>query len=183
MGLPAVYGFARQSRGTATVASQPGLGTHVKIIIPQAQGPVAQAPKTIRHIRKGWGRILLVDDEPDLLEVMAEVLGELGYTVSTAGSGDEALARLATRRFDILLSDVAMRRMNGIELARHVQAQYPGMKILLMSGFAAEAMPTETPWRVLEKPLTDEDLAAALASLTLSGEERDPGQGGRRDPR
>lgn len=167
LGLPAVYGFARQSRGTAVATSEPGVGTRVRIILPQVDAPAPQPMSTPAYVRKGWGRILLVDDEPDLLDVMAETLNELGYTVSTAGSGEEALRVLSSQGFELMLSDVAMRRMSGIELARRAQASWPELKILLMSGFAAGAMPSDLPWPILEKPVGNDDLAAALSASLI----------------
>lgn len=164
LGLAAVYGFARQSGGTAYLDSVVGRGTSVSILLPLVQGGEFIHATSPDVVVSGSGRLLIVDDEPDLLEGLAQVVKALGYKAQTAQSGADALAKLSEQPFDLMLCDFAMRRMNGLELARQVQARWPSTRIILMTGFAAAFDATDVPWLVLEKPLSVSDLSKALAA-------------------
>lgn len=80
-------------------------------------------------------RILLVDDNANGLSARRSVLEELGHRISTAGSGAEALDHLSTTRFDLMVTDYRMPRMDGVELIARVRKQFPGMSVILLSGF------------------------------------------------
>lgn len=85
-------------------------------------------------------RILVVEDDPALLMVISRSLGGRGYTVETAENGVAALSRMAAESvpFDLLLSDIVMPEMDGLELTLMATAQYPQLKVILMSGYASE---------------------------------------------
>lgn len=113
--------------------------------------------------------ILLVDDQADVRRILERMLGALGYVVMTAASGHDALA-LATARteaVDVLLTDLEMPGMDGRELARAFQAQYPGVAVLFLSGELADERDGRDADadQFLMKPCTMNELSASLARL------------------
>jgi len=167
LGLSMVYGFAKQSGGGVGLESAPGAGTCVTIYLPRAherelpddaQGAIA-APH-------GSGAILVVDDDEYVRQVSTEMLLGLGYRVSAAGDGHEALALLQRERFDLLFSDVVMPKgVSGFELARQAQRLCPAIKILLTSGYPLADKPNPEQFRLLAKPFRPAELAAVVAAL------------------
>jgi signal transduction histidine kinase len=137
LGLAQLYGFAKQSGGTARIESQVGEGTAVTIYLPvtDALAEAARSPdgETGRH---DFGRILLVDDDEQVRGVAAAMATELGFDVTSAASGDEALRLLGQESFRLLITDVAMPGMNGVELARRARRIAADMPILFASGYA-----------------------------------------------
>lgn len=138
LGLSQVYGFIAQSGGSATVTTTVGEGATVNIFLPalteSAGEPVEQeAPAD---------KALVVDDEPDVLEVAAALLCSIGYEVYTASSGQDALEILKRiKDISVLFSDIMMPNgMNGIELAQNTRKLYPSVKILLASGYPLPAL-------------------------------------------
>jgi DNA-binding NtrC family response regulator len=108
---------------------------------------------------------LIVDDEPALAELVRAWAKAEGHTAVMAHSADDALAVLAVRSFDVLLTDILMPgRLDGIGLAEEASVLYPAMKILLMSGYSRETATNRAnvPWPLLVKPFQKEDLEAAL---------------------
>jgi len=164
LGLATVYGVVRQSGGHIRVDSAPDRGTTFSIFLPQVEA--ALEPSTRRPgrdvDRRGTETILLVEDEPAAREMIAEVLGERGYTVLTAADGVEALERAAdAERIDLLLTDVVLPRASGPEAARALQANRPDLKVLFMSGYTREAVlqrGVSESWAMIEKPFTPSGL-------------------------
>ena len=186
LGLAMVYGIARQNGGTARIESEPGQGTTVILLLPrQAPAlealPVPTAPPAPAAARGGGTEtVLLVEDEPSLRELAAELLTDLGYHVLPAASPGEALraSEKHPAQIDLLLTDVVMPVMNGRELAERVQAHRPGIRVLFTSGYTADVIarqgvldrrsPTlSTPW-----PRKSEAPWPAEAALPLRA--RDP---------
>jgi PAS domain S-box-containing protein len=130
LGLSQVHGFAAQSGGHVTLDSVPGKGTTVRLFLPAAATPAAVMPRR--------PTVLLVEDDPDVLQSTVEMVRGLGYEVLTASDAVDALAML--RRdlvIDVLFSDIVMPRgMNGIELAKEARRLRPDLRILLSSGYA-----------------------------------------------
>ena len=136
LGLSHAYGLARQSQGDLVIDSTPGSGTAISLYFPAL--PASQARATPDEVQE---RALVVDDQDDVRDMAAALFTTLGYHVLTARDGVEALALLeGPERIDVLFSDVVMPRMNGLELAAKARALAPGMKIILASGYAAEAI-------------------------------------------
>jgi PAS domain S-box-containing protein len=135
LGLSQVYGFIKQSGGEVVIQSRPGEGTSVAIYLPAAvEEGREQAPE---HTE----RVLIVEDEPDLMDVAASLFTSMGYDVVTASSGHEAKDLLAKKEIDILFTDVVMPNgMDGIELASYVRKNYPDTKIMLASGYPLPAL-------------------------------------------
>jgi CheY-like chemotaxis protein len=167
LGLSMVHGLASQLSGALTLRSRPGRGTHVELWLPRSDAapdrPDAapeplDAPPTHRTA-------LLVDDEDLVRLSTADMLGDLGYTVIEARSGEEAM-RLLTRGepFDLLITDHLMPGLTGTDLARAVRAARPGVPVLLVSGYAeGEGVAADLPRLV--KPFRKAELAASLAQL------------------
>ena len=167
-----VYGFVRQSGGHITVESTPGTGTTVALYLPKAdKAPDAPVPeRSARAIPGGSERILVVDDNEDLLEVTAAMLGSFGYEVVCARNGLEALKLLRSgEQFALLFSDIVMPSgMNGIELAREARRLCGDIKILLTSGYAGDALERHhavDEFPIIEKPFHVADLARRLQAL------------------
>jgi two-component system, NtrC family, sensor kinase len=174
LGLSQVYGFSRQSGGTVTLQSPPGRGTSVTLWLPRSlEPPVAPAAAPRSADLHGAGNILVVEDDPTVSSVLAELLGELGYDVATAASGSDALEKLhAGRRVDLLLTDVVMLgAMNGLQLARTVRSRFPAMPVIVMTGYAAEMTRIGAEgFLVLTKPF---DLATLSRAIEGALGERD----------
>ena len=158
LGLATVYGVVKQSGGVVGVDSKPGKGSRFKIYLPQAESSVvAPAAVPVRgEASRGNDTILLVEDEEALLNLTAAVLGENGYAVLTARDGIQALevARTFPQPIHLLLTDVAMPRMGGPALARHMADLRPGIRVLFMTGNAGR------------DPGLDADLPASIEPLT-----------------
>jgi CheY-like chemotaxis protein len=108
--------------------------------------------------------ILVVDDETSLLQLVTMILGQAGHTVLSASSGVEALMVFASypHKFDLILSDVLMPGMTGIELVRRIRALDPSVKVLLMSGFVPEGVEVPGDLRLFKKPFAPADLLATV---------------------
>lgn len=143
LGMAMVYGFSERYRGKIRIYSEPGMGTSVHLYLPSSDGQEVRetldAPLETR-LPRGSEKILIVDDEPDLLGLARHYLNDLGYATLAAHDGPAALeALIRNPDVDLLFSDIIMPGgMNGAELAAQAQAMRPGLKILLSSGFIAE---------------------------------------------
>jgi signal transduction histidine kinase len=172
LGLATVYGIVTQSNGDIRVDSAPGRGTSFTVYLPRVDAPLAPtapAPTRERDVA-GTETIMLVEDEPDVRALMRDVLGELGYQVLVAGSSEEAL-RLADRitdPVDLLITDVVMSGMNGIELAERFTMKRPATKVLYMTGYSHEAVAGLGSLRgssLLQKPFRPNDLALRVREV------------------
>ena len=140
LGLATVYGAVRQSGGFIAVSSTMGEGTTFEIFLPRHLGPEGMADETGEAVTavRGDATILVVEDEPMVLELTTRTLEELGYTVlSASGAGDAIrLSAAHAGRIDLVLTDVVMPGMNGRELAKALATSRPGIRYLLTSGYA-----------------------------------------------
>lgn len=168
LGLAMAYGFVRQANGEMQIYSDEGHGTTIRLILPRGTVDDAREPPVgSAELPRGRGEtVLLVEDQPELLKMMSDVLKELGYEVVGARSGPEALHRIeAGLAFDVLLTDMVMPgQMDGLTLARRIRRTHGYKPVLLMSGYA-ERMEDENEgleFPLLQKPCMPEDLAAAL---------------------
>jgi signal transduction histidine kinase len=172
LGLSMVYGFVRQSGGHIAVESSPGVGTTVALYLPKAtQQPDADEESVqAQTIPTGSDRILMVDDNEDLLEVTSAMLTTFGYQVSCARNGAEALQIIqGGQQFELLFSDIVMPSgMNGIELAREARRLNKDIKILLTSGYARDVLERHRAvgeFPIIDKPFSLADLAQRLQSI------------------
>jgi PAS domain S-box-containing protein len=164
LGLSQVYGFIKQSDGDVVIESREGEGTSVSIYLPAVGGAAVEG--TAEHTE----RVLIVEDEPDLMDVAASLFTSMGYDVVTAASGREAIDVMEHRDVDILFTDVVMPNgMNGIELASYTRAHYPDTKIMLASGYPLPALKQRhgsdlNEFAFVNKPYRLSDLARTLRS-------------------
>jgi PAS domain S-box-containing protein len=171
LGLAQVYGIAQQSGGTLRIASAPGAGTSVEILLPAVLSHPEEAPAKGQPADRPaqascGGRILIVDDDPEVRTFLAESLQGLGHEVRAAASGEEAIAELGHWRPDLALIDYAMPGMNGADAARAAREIIPGLPIIFVTGYAESekleaALGGAVP--VLRKPFTLEELETAVA--------------------
>lgn len=178
LGLSQVYGFVAQSGGHVGIQSRPGAGTTVTLYLPSARpGAETQAADSEAETRvPAAGRILVVEDDPDVLDVTVETLRTMGYEVLTAPDAPSALAVLRRERdIDVLFTDVVMPRgMNGLELAREAARMRPDMRVLLASGYSMAALSSEhglagqNEFAFLPKPYRGSELANKLRELDPS---------------
>jgi len=146
LGLSTVYGIVMQSGGEIEVESYPGRGTVFSIYLPLVSAAEAEKEDPQgRPVTGGRETILLVEDEESLLKLGRRVLESGGYTVLTASDGQEALKILSDRpgKVNLLVTDMVMPGMDGVELARRTFAAAPGVRILYMSGYTEEAVSVE----------------------------------------
>jgi len=172
LGLSMVYGFVRQSGGHVAVESAPGVGTTVALYLPKAtQKPDAEVEAIqTQAIPPGSERILVVEDNEDLLEVTTAMLTTFGYRVLCARNGAEAIQMLESgQEFELLFSDVVMPNgMNGVELAREARRLSKDIKILLTSGYAGDVLERHgavDEFLIIDKPFRLADLARRLRSI------------------
>jgi len=172
LGLSMVYGFVRQSGGHVAVESAPGAGTMVALYLPKAtQRPDAEVEAIqTQAIPGGSERILVVEDNEDILEVTSAMLTTFGYRVLCARNGAEAIQMLESgQEFELLFSDIVMPNgMNGVELAREARRLSKGIKILLTSGYARDVLERHgavDEFPIIDKPYRLADLARQLWSI------------------
>jgi PAS domain S-box-containing protein len=171
LGLAMVYGFAKQSGGLARIYSEVGRGTTVSLYLPFAKGiskpPVKKSTVRGAPLDSAY-KVLVVDDESDLLEIALSYLSELGYHGLKAKDAMSALAIVLDRGdIDVLVTDISMPGgMNGVELAREVKRISPKVKVVYCSGFPAETLadrnrsPVDGP--LLHKPYQRSEFAAMI---------------------
>ena len=143
LGLSQVYGFAKQSCGDARIESKVGKGTTVRIYLPRADGQAVGGAVQHEGLKTPPAAvtILVVEDDPDVREMIVGILSDLGYQTLVATSGPEALAMLnRDNSVDLLFTDIVMPAgMSGTDLARQASRLRPDLKVLLSSGYAREA--------------------------------------------
>lgn len=172
LGLSQVYGFVKQAGGDVRIATARGDGTTVEVIVPAGVDNAAQEPSAVavsRPRRSTRGEVILVvEDDTNVLETACEQLRDLGYEIVTAGGAAAALDILCTSdRIDVLFSDVVMQGgLNGMQLASEARRIRPDLKVLLTSGYTANAAPMHAlSAPLLTKPYDRTQLASALSAV------------------
>jgi signal transduction histidine kinase/ActR/RegA family two-component response regulator len=169
LGLSQAFGFAKQSDGDIAVASTLGHGATFTIYLPQASAPASEAEiAAIKSEPAATGRgyrVLLVEDNDDVGAFSTELLEDLGYTVRRVAEANAALAILAANEFavDLVFSDVIMPGMNGVELAGIIRERYPGLPVVLTSGYSnVLAENAHHGFELIQKPYSVESLSRVL---------------------
>lgn len=176
LGLSTVYGIIKQNNGSIFVNSEPGRGTTFKIY-----WPVSEQKKDFRvdlikdkSLIRGKGTILLVEDEESVRNFTKEALESMGYTVNSTSNGHEALAFIKKNniKIDLLISDVIMPKMGGVELADNLEKLLPGLKVLFISGYIDNKIVKDGILKknvnFLHKPFSVHSLAKKVNEVLLS---------------
>ena len=164
LGLSQIHGFAAQSGGKAEIESAPGEGTTIRILLPRSTKPPAATPEEEMVIPSRTGlTVLLVEDNAHVLAFAEHLLGELQHHVVSADSGDRALAMIDDQPIDLLLTDVVMPGMSGIELARAVRSRHPAVPVVLASGYSDEILQgSASDFEILRKPFDAGSVSRAI---------------------
>jgi len=179
LGLSMIYGFAKQSGGQVRIYSEPGEGTMVCIYLPRHLGEVENAADEPAHVEtpraEDGQTVLVIDDEPTVRMLAAEVLAELGYTVIEAEDGKSGLAVLNTNRsVDLLVTDVGLPGgMNGRQVADAARIARPGLKILFITGYAENAVLShghlDPGMQIMTKPFATDELGRRVKIILDEG--------------
>lgn len=165
LGLASVLEFARDIGGDASIASRKGQGARINLLLPRF-GPIVagdtSGPAAGSGIANGTAELLVVDDEPFALEALCELLEFEGYRVTGCKDAAEAMAQLALKPFQILLSDIIMPGESGAILARTAQTMQPNLKVVLMSGYVPDGENLQDDWMFIRKPITTTVLSDML---------------------
>lgn len=141
LGLAMVWGIVQEHGGGIAVDSAAGAGTAVRVTLPAASVPMEPGDNVSSgdHLALGAGqRVLVVEDEPEARSALAELLVELGYAVTAAGSAEEALRLPAEPGFDVLLTDYLLPGASGLELAGELEKRWPDLQVVVMSGYTPD---------------------------------------------
>ncbi|MEO5873330.1 MAG: response regulator [Gemmatimonadaceae bacterium] len=170
LGLATVHGIIEQAGGAVVVDTVLGQGTSFRVLLPTLTDSTENMPE-LRAIDAtvsgtGRGRVLLVEDEDAVRQIILRTLVDAGYTVVEAVDGLDALGILETQAssLDVVLSDVAMPRMDGRQLADHIRVRWPSLPVVMMSGFANPDLVASNPGITLHllKPFTTQTLVSAI---------------------
>ena len=190
LGLPQIYGFVKQSGGFVRIESSPGQGTSVRICLPGCEPPASPAAEdrpvvdsidsagaahranTTAHRAKTTAhraKTLVVEDQTEVRSQIADALNEIGHTVMEAGDGTAGLKLLDSGEpLDLLITDVGLPGLGGLDLAQAARAARPNLPILLITGYAGKSLQTSRlapRMEVLRKPFTLDELAAKVQAL------------------
>ncbi|MGE3705205.1 MAG: response regulator [Vicinamibacterales bacterium] len=168
LGLATVYGIVMQSGGFIVVYSEPGLGTTFKLHFPRIDDRLAAETRQEAPPARGTETVLLVEDQPELRNVAAQILRRHGYAVLEAGNAQEALALAGEGQgtIHVLLTDLVMPGLGGAALATALQMLRPDLRAVYMSGYSDETFVRQgvlaAPFAFLQKPFTPSALLDAV---------------------
>jgi PAS domain S-box-containing protein len=169
LGLSQVYGFAQQSGGRVMVTSDVGLGTTITLYIPRTRLTVREdAGKEPDDHGQHHGRILVVEDNPEVAGVSRMLLEQLGYEVTVVHDAAAALEALTAGRFDLVFSDVVMAGQDGLALAAAVRERFSNTPVLLTSGYSKAADRAGQAFPILRKPYQLSALRKAVLEAIAS---------------
>ncbi len=175
LGLAVVHGIIKAHKGAVAVSSHPWERTSFDIYLPQYEQNLLEDTNLPEQVRRGQGRVLFVEDDQDQLATIPRVLGKLGYQVTSCASAPEALRALDENPagFDAVLTDFDMPQVNGVEFARRILSEHPGLPVIMISGrLHTGDIPPDLPpniLRVLAKPYSQAAISEALREILSMG--------------
>ncbi|MEO8033399.1 MAG: ATP-binding protein, partial [Acidobacteriota bacterium] len=176
LGLAVVHGIVQQHGGRIEVLSRVDEGSRFRVILPalvSESTPLRELAAAV-EVPMGSGRVLLVEDEEGVRAGLAVLLEMTGYAVTAVSSGEEALALPVASTQDVLLSDLTLPGITGLELGERLRERWPALQVVLMSGYIDEAVrgrTSERGWHFLQKPFEMTELASCLHAA-LDGRSR-----------
>ncbi|HYK09769.1 MAG TPA: PAS domain S-box protein [Gemmatimonadales bacterium] len=172
LGLAMCYGIIKQAGGNIWAYSEPGEGTTFRLYLPTVGGEAPAAAEAVRvvDLPRGDEVVLIAEDDPQLRQLNERILRECGYAVLVAEDGEEALelARHASPPVDILVTDMVMPDMNGLQVADQLLRSLPDLKVLCVTGYAAHrtlGTVRERGFGLLQKPFTTDELARRVRNM------------------
>jgi PAS domain S-box-containing protein len=181
LGLSMVYGFAKQSRGHIQIDSEPGNGTTVRLYLPRHQQVEAYRPAAIARGEMPHGdgeTVLLVEDDPAVRLLLAEVLVELGYASIEAADAEAALPLLASnQRLDLMITDVGLPGLSGRQLADLAREHRPELKVLFVTGYAEHAAKRADflapGMEMVTKPFSLDEVAVTIRDMIAKADDHE----------
>lgn len=173
LGLATVYGIVKQNNGFTNVYSELNRGTTFKVYLPRHKSDTAQdmAQQISLEPQGGDESILLVEDEPTILDVTTKMLQRLGYSVTTAATPQKAIQVVENfeGKIDLLLTDLVMPEMNGKDLSKKLLEKQPEMQVLFMSGYTANVIAQRAVLdegvNFIQKPFSKKNLSAKIRMI------------------
>jgi PAS domain S-box-containing protein len=166
LGLATIYGIVRQAGGHIWLYSEPGRGSAFKLYFPRVDAPAEAAPLAPMIPAIEGGTVMVVEDEPAVRDMVAQLLERAGYDVIAVADGLEATRAATAQPIDVLVTDVVMPNMSGIDLAEQMMDRYPGLGVVLLSGYTAETLNIERVTArgatFVPKPITSHRLIQAV---------------------
>ena len=171
LGLAVVHGIVSVHGGHVDLDNRPGEGITFRVTLPRSSREGSEAAVETPQVavpRAEGGRVLVVEDQDPVREMLSTMLTSLGYEVSTASDGAEARARIAADEYQLLVSDIVLPDTTGVELAHEFRTRRPSLAVLLVSGYAEETVRARgVELKFLQKPFRLADLARQASSALL----------------
>ncbi len=169
MGLAVIHGIIKNLAGEITVNSVVNKGTEVKIIIPQIEKPLfIEKNNEQNKIVSGNGKILLIDDEPEILYSLSTLINSMGYDSEVTSSVEKALIFIKNSKFDLIITDYNMPEMNGITFAKKIKEIAPAIPIILMTGYSEKVNQTSDTDSIFSKTIIKPVPAHKLSEIIYS---------------
>ncbi len=179
LGLSVTYGIINRHGGVIEVESRIGTGSKFKITLPLSDSTLSRE-KNIAVPEKKYvtGSVLVVDDEENLREIIAEILESSGHKVDIASSGDEAIKRLSENKYDIVITDLGMENISGWDLADIIHFKYPRTKVILATGWGAQVEPGQLELHhvscLINKPFKIDEIADIIGDVISESRDKVP---------
>jgi PAS domain S-box-containing protein len=138
LGLPVSYSIVKRHGGEMRVESRPGGGTTFTVLLPVGNGATAAVPAEVQATSRRAGRILLVDNDPQVMNILGEMLGDAGHHVVPVGSGADALRIFVLGGFDLVMTNIGMADMSGWELAERIRERDPRVPLVFITGWGLQ---------------------------------------------
>jgi signal transduction histidine kinase len=178
LGLSQVYGIAKQTGGTVSITTKLGQGTAVAVYLPRTTAkPVLRSSNAADEspLPTHEATVLVVDDDQDVRELAVSCLESLGYRVVAVDGGHAAIDTIASGTpVDLVLIDIAMPEINGVETTRAILAQRPDLPLVYMTGYVGPTKLDPTEQRVLKKPFTIAELAGKIEEVLFPSDSKKP---------